>query len=105
MSTKKTTILGKAAKELKTSWSVVPGTTQKLNPKHFDKTTIVVCQSKFNKDSLFARVIVGKHYVEITLDITCKAVVNDNLDPSTVRVYQLSHADGTVVTRLNGEVL
>ncbi len=97
-------ILGKAAKTVKETWKVVANSEQKLTKSQLSKTTAVVFQSKFDEDKLIARVTIGKQYVDFTVDVKCELQVGDHIEPSSIRVYDLTNGEVTI-TRLWGEVL
>jgi hypothetical protein len=98
-------ILGKAAKAVVENWKLVANSEQKLAKSQLSKTTAVVFQSQFDEDKLVARVTVGQQYVDFTVDMKCDLEVGDNINPASIRVYDLVNRDGVVITRLWGEVL
>lgn len=98
-------ILGKAAKTVTVNWKLVDNSVKKLAKSQLSKTTAVVFQSKYDEDKLVARVTVDKQYVDFTVDMKCNLQAGDNIDPASIKVYDLVNTDGVVITRLWGEVL
>ena len=98
-------ILGKTAKTVKNNWNLVEGSEQMLSKAMAKKASVKVVKSdKFDKDTLLALVTIGDKYVTFKLDVTCSLEEGDVIDPSSVRVYQLTNGEKTI-TRLYGEKL
>lgn len=95
-------IFGKLAKEIKSNWSVVPGSIKKLDEKLLSSTLVTCYQSTYN-DKLVARVTIGSQYVDFTVDATCNLTVGE-LDPASIRVLELTNGEKTI-TRLRGKML
>lgn len=97
-------ILGKKASEVKNLWKLVEGSELKLTKQQLSKTTAVVFQSKYDDSKLVARVTVGKQYVNFTVDTKSPLEEGDSIDPSSIRVYDLTNGEVTI-TRLYGKPL
>ena len=98
-------ILGKTAKTVKNNWNLVEGSEQMLSKAMAKKASFKVVKSdKFDKDTLLAVVTIGDKYVTFKLDTTCSLEEGDVIDPSSVRVYQLTNGEKTI-TRLYGKKL
>lgn len=99
------TLLGKALRERKNNWTVVPGTTKGLTAKALTNITeIRVFNSEFSDDVYCSINTADNKFVNFTVDRQAHLQAGDLIDPKSVRVYDLTNGEKTI-TRLYGKAL
>lgn len=102
------TFLGKQIKSYSESkWKIVESSVQKIKTSELKKVKqIIVLQSEYDEEQLYAKIELNEGYVTFTIDSRCSKhlEVGDKLDPKTIQVYDLTNGEKTI-NRLFGKKL
>ena len=98
-------ILGKEAKASTSKWQLVPNSTKKLTANMAAKATIIAHKSSYS-EGYYVTITIDNSYVRFTADINCNLTEGCQVNPKTLRVYQLTNStDGTIIERCFAEPL